>query len=365
MAKLTYEGVEVTGAKKRTKEELIAAQREASMIGSGDFGSPAAALLSKPERAVPLLAEDAGRLWAEQALKRFDLRLVDEQGRMLEDGWLSLPAAPGAKRCDHADDGARCPDAATHRPEKWAGPRPWWCAKHAPKDASVDPVVCLAWKAGEHLDDVLAMGAKLVAERARKALEQPAALPDNIARAVSILKPGELLVLEMPERTEARGHDRLMRALKRVLPDMGAKGIVLEGPVRRESVERLRAALREVGYDVVPLLALGDLRAWLRSLGFQDNGAGVMLRNGGDDAIDLSGEDAAPLTAATIDLAARFLSMGARETREAIQRHVEIRASVKTRKVTGPARLTNALLDGSPSGADIAPEGAPRFWGMA
>lgn len=124
--------------KKRTKEQLIAAQREAWGTTEREAARRLSGLdatlasLSRGETTISLayLASEAGSRWALATLRDFDLRRVDERGFLLEAGDV-----------------------------KWR-----------PRQEGVPGSETVVWTAGEHLDDVLAMGAKLVTARARAAL---------------------------------------------------------------------------------------------------------------------------------------------------------------------------------------------------
>lgn len=239
----------------RSKEELILAQRRAmTEVDCRTKDAVLALALGADDVRLKDLARTVGWAWERTALASFDLRRADEQGRLIQAGWLVLPPAPDARKClALTGPGVQCQEPATHAGHELESPR---CFQHAPERFSPIVNVCLTWKAREHLDDVLHAGAERVTARVRAALEA-GPLPANIAAAVSVLKPGELLVLEASPKTSGQSLERLMQRLEGVLPSMGARGIVLEGPVRRESVEHLRAVLREVGYDVVPSLHLG------------------------------------------------------------------------------------------------------------
>lgn len=269
----------------RTKEELIAAQRganEAQAEGTEIYDQATApAMRGDAASALEALAWQAGRLWELGALGGFDLRRVDEQGLLLDSGWLALPVGPGARRCSRFQDGAHCQGSATHGFAQAGDPGPRWCAEHAGAERPPHEEACLTWKAGEHLDEVLDRGRTRIVERAREALEKPVPLPENIVRAVSTLKPGELLVLEAdPQGLRRDARERLLRAMEVLLVPMGAKAIVLEGPVRRESVEHLREVLRPVGYDVVPSKRVvpETREAFFDALGVEDGVAYPGLR---------------------------------------------------------------------------------------
>ncbi len=109
---------------KRTKEELIAAQRFANEAQAGGTKvydlATAPAMRGDAEGALKALARQAARLWKMGALGRFDLRRVDEQGRLLAAGEVE------------------------------------WRAQGA---FGIPGREVIAWKVGEHLDEVLALGA--------------------------------------------------------------------------------------------------------------------------------------------------------------------------------------------------------------
>lgn len=236
---------------KRTKEQLIEAQREAIDARERDYDiydqAVPAAMRGDVACALEALALQAGQLWKQSTLAAFDLKGVDEQGHLLADGWLALPAGPDARKCLAVTaPGIQCQEPATHARHEQESPR---CSAHAP-EGYLPSKGCVTWTAGSHLDNLLAIGAATVTTKARQALEQTAPLPENIAAAVSVLKPGELLVLEVPWwKLDDAARERLLSGMAAAK----APAVLVASPVKRESVEHLRGALREVGFDVVPL----------------------------------------------------------------------------------------------------------------
>lgn len=316
---------------KRTKEDLIeAARREAERDFEEGVGAQLGAAVVDlaagcTKGVLAALAATVGWYWRRTIFEGF-LARVDEQGRLREVGWIELPSYGNARACERGRAEERCVQNATHTIVDGPGPRPYWCATHAPGGAVPHPDLCLDWHANEHLDDVLRAGAERVAARTLAALEKPTELPKNIATAVSVLKPGELLVLEAAKDTPRRDVDRLLRRLDDMLSAMDSKGILLEGPVTRESVEHLRGRLREVGLDVVPAIRWEDVRSWLLSIGFQeaaiapDDGAPIVTFRRGAAVMNICwvrfGED-------DLSWIADVLQMPVRAMRETITRHAE------------------------------------------
>lgn len=207
----------------RTKERLVTAHRDAprAAVASPEvhqLGLWATCNLRDGDvaGALDMLARAAGRLRMEDWFRGFDLRGVDEQGHLLAAGGFDT-------RMTAARGDAPAPPAAGD---------------------------VIEWKAGEHLDDVLARGAAAVERRARESLCRP--LPASVVAGVSVLKEGELLVIEVPEN--ARHVEDLARSCEALCRTTAHRVLLIDRPATRMDIAGVRRALHEIGYDVVPVL---------------------------------------------------------------------------------------------------------------
>jgi hypothetical protein len=292
----------------RTKEQLIGMR---PMIEAARSRSLAAGRLmeGRAGEALSILWNEAGTMWYHRMLLDFDMRRVDEQGRLLADGWLVLPA-----------------------PAEMPG-------------------VGLPWRAGDHLDDVLARGAAMVTERARRALTttESSGIEDKLA--TSVLNAGDLLVIESPEQLDAGTCDRLESAIK----SSGTRALLLEGPAHRVDLDRAKEVLRELGYDVVPLIRWEDVRPWLLSTGCKieerPERCELLIAQG-----DHVKDGWALLTmwpareSELIDNLGKMMGMSARAVRAAIEQHIAkhiakldyVKSALRTKFVGEPMLVTTA-----------------------
>lgn len=317
----------------RTKERLIAARTEPPPL---PLGAPACLLASgKTREALDMLAQHAGAQWRHNTLFHFDMRRVDEQGRLVAAG--SLPLRGRLFKVSTPDDQSAAENAA---------------AGKINLDVAVEvesPV--LRWTKGEHLDAVLTRGATIVTNTALRDLATPS-LPADMISAVSVLKPGDILIVESDELDMSTA-----RIIDAALRPVNGRALLLEGPAHRVDLDRAKEVLREQGYDVVPRIRWKDLRSWLESIGC------IVQMLCDDTQVCISrGDPSTPDGWSTVcmwpcresdllDNLATLLNQPVREVRAAIEQHIAKRdLGSSLRKSVAPWKNVNERRDANHQG---------------
>lgn len=257
---------------KRTKEQLIHAQQReeqqdvddilGAMLGATVVDLAAGCAMDS----LDALSRAAGWYWQRVTFLGFDLRRVDEQGRMLEAGEIETrPHEPGKGR------------------------------------------EVVTWEAGEHLDDVITYSVEQVTERARQALA--AWGRQEADRCQQLLHKAEVVLRDLDVKPIGAGAPPARFDVYAAL----AAG----------TYDETRKVLRGMGLDLMPLLRWEDVRAWLLSIGCkveERQRLGDVLISRGDHMICVLWPSEADDMIAQIG---KMLDMPVRAVREAILRHVE------------------------------------------
>lgn len=389
--------------RKRTKEELIAAQREARAIPEhvARAADVVASDLASGEGsyATRWLADLAGSQWARRGLRDFDLRRVDEQGRFIDGGWLALPSAPNARKClALTAPSVQCQEPATHKGHDVEGQR---CFAHAPEHYAPMMGACLTWEAGEHLDDVLRAGAERVTGRARAALEKPGrALAEEAGGAALRGLPRALVFDEITQFT-AEDADAVRRRINseggkalRALVE-GARATALDERGVLDEVRKAmglpRAELPDVASLTMEMVDAASKRLGVTAQALLDKLHDMVDRTlreqGAAPPVDTFADLLAARRPARVfvlepdgprrkDLRARLCQLGFHEyvaSGRFIRNPLEVRVTSDRRSFEGMtcdvavgfSQVDAAVLALSARPQIVPSEAAPHFWGMA